>query len=694
MPVHPRSQSRAGRKAALYTRRQAPKQLPLLLEQAPLGERHDFAIPDHHVVQDPDIHQRQRVAQAPGDRVVGRAGFGHAARVIVRQDDRGSAALQGLAHDLAGVHCGAIQRAAEHFAVMQHPVPVVEEDDREHLVRPVTQAGGQQLTGLAGTGQGSAPGKAFREESPRDLECCLQLAEFRVTEAGCLAEAGPVRREQPAEAAEFGEQVAGKVDRGPALEAGPQENGEELGVGKRGRAPQQQFFTRPLVRGPFPDSHRRLLALDVVASLPASYLTPLISGPCFQEIIAVTAKRILLGVTGGIAAYKSADLVRRLRERGADVQVVMTGGAQEFITATTLQAVSHHPVRDSLWDPAAEAAMGHIELARWADVVLVAPATANFIARLAHGLADDLLTTLCLATQAPLVIAPAMNWAMWQNPATRANCETLQARGVQLLGPGEGALAEGESGVGRMLEPLDIAETLLPHDLENLVDEQGVPLLRGVRAVVTAGPTREPIDPVRYISNRSSGKMGYAIARALTAAGAKVTLISGPVNLPVPFGVDVQHVETAGDMYDAVIHRVDHMDIFVGTAAVADYTPDRPAITKIKKEQGSMELSLGRTRDILATVAASGRPVFTVGFAAETNDLETHARHKLKTKKLDMVAANWVGEGRGFDTDENALHVYWQGGSTEIPEDDKQAVARKLVSLVASHYRRTNKETQ
>lgn len=398
----------------------------------------------------------------------------------------------------------------------------------------------------------------------------------------------------------------------------------------------------------------------------------------------MTAKRILLGITGGIAAYKSADLVRRLRERGAEVQVVMTAGAREFITPTTLQAVSHRPVRESLWDPQAEAAMGHIELARWADLVLVAPATANFMAKLAHGLADDLLATLCLATKAPVVLAPAMNWAMWEHAATQANKDMLEDRGVQFLGPGEGALAEKESGVGRMLEPTAIADAVLSPRME--------PVLRGVNVVVTAGPTREPIDPVRFISNRSSGKMGYAVARALAEHGAKVTLVSGPVALPPPAGVQVQYVETAADMYDAVIHRLEQMDMFVGTAAVADYSPTSTAVTKIKKEQGSMELSLARTRDILATVASSGRPVFTVGFAAETNDLETHARHKLKSKKLDMVAANWVGEGRGFDTDSNALQVFWPGGSTEIPEDDKLAVARKLVSLIAAHYRRGRRQ--
>ncbi|MDX1454703.1 MAG: bifunctional phosphopantothenoylcysteine decarboxylase/phosphopantothenate--cysteine ligase CoaBC [Gammaproteobacteria bacterium] len=389
-------------------------------------------------------------------------------------------------------------------------------------------------------------------------------------------------------------------------------------------------------------------------------------------------QKILLGVTGGIAAYKSADLVRRLRERGAEVRVVMTEGAKHFITPTALQAVSHQPVLDDLWDAEAEMAMGHLELAHWADQVLIAPATANCLAKLAHGQADDLLTTLCLATDAPLTVAPAMNHRMWAHPATQANRKTLEARGVRLLGPADGPLAEGESGEGRMLEPIEIAEAVLARP--------GEQALAGVNAVVTAGPTREPIDPVRFISNRSSGKMGYAVARALAAAGAKVTLISGPVAMAAPAGVEVLYVETAGDMYDAVMHRIESMDLFVGTAAVADYSVDKPAVTKIKKESGSMELSLGRTRDILATVASSGRPIFTVGFAAETNDLEKHARAKLKNKQLDMVAANWVGEGKGFDAETNALQVFWQGGSTDIPADVKDVVGRKLVALIESRY--------
>ncbi|MCG8433430.1 MAG: bifunctional phosphopantothenoylcysteine decarboxylase/phosphopantothenate--cysteine ligase CoaBC [Gammaproteobacteria bacterium] len=388
--------------------------------------------------------------------------------------------------------------------------------------------------------------------------------------------------------------------------------------------------------------------------------------------------QIVLGVTGGIAAYKSADLVRRLREKGADVRVVMTRSAQEFITPMTLQAVSGNPVRTSLWDAEAEAAMGHIELARWADTVLVAPATAEFMAQLAHGLAGDLLTTLCLATEAQVVLAPAMNHQMWANPATQTNREILESRGIAMLGPAEGDQACGEIGPGRMLEPRDIADWLFAAESEQL--------LAGMRVLMTAGPTREPVDPVRYISNRSSGKMGFAIAGALRAAGARVTVVSGPVSLPTPAGVERVDVDTAAEMYDAVIARLDGTHIYIGTAAVADYAPDKPAVTKIKKHSGSMELSLSRTRDILAAVALDDRDIFTVGFAAETNDLEKHARAKMKSKQLDMVAANWVGDGRGFEQDDNALSVYWQGGSTEIENASKDVVARQLVSLIALHY--------
>ncbi len=390
-------------------------------------------------------------------------------------------------------------------------------------------------------------------------------------------------------------------------------------------------------------------------------------------------KHILLGVSGGISVYKSPELVRRMREAGAKVQVVMTKGAQQFVTPLTFQAVSGHAVRTELWDTAAEFAMGHIELARWAQLVLVAPATADFMARLTHGLADDLLTTLCLATEAPVVLAPAMNRVMWENAATQENVGRLMDRGVRLLGPVEGELAEGEVGMGRMLEPTEI--------IAMLRGEDNVPL-KGVRMLVTAGPTREPIDPVRYVSNRSSGKMGFAVARAAAEAGAGVTLISGPVHLATPKGVQRVQVETAAEMHTVVMREVAQTDIFVAAAAVADYAPVEIAQEKIKKRNDNLELKLTKTPDILLQVAARVPRPFTVGFAAETEKLEAHAREKLEKKQLDMVAANWVGNGRGFDRDDNALAVYWKDGAAELGNAPKIELARRLIRLVAEQYSR------
>ncbi len=387
-------------------------------------------------------------------------------------------------------------------------------------------------------------------------------------------------------------------------------------------------------------------------------------------------KRILLGVTGGIAAYKSPDLVRRLRERGAEVQVVMSAGAQQFVTPLTFQAVSGRPVRSDLWDSAAEAAMGHIELARWADLVLVAPATAGFLARLATGQADDLLTTLCLATQAPIAVAPAMNQAMWGNAATRANVATLQQRGIRILGPAEGDQACGETGPGRMLEPLDIVR----HVAEWLVPKGP---LSGRRVLITAGPTRERIDPVRFISNRSSGKMGFAVAQAARDAGAEVVLISGPVSLATPPGVRRVDVESAADMLEAVLREVDQADIFISTAAVADYRPVRPADQKIKKTADRMDLEMEKTVDILGTVAARTVRPFVVGFAAETESVEQHARTKLLKKNLDMIAANEVGDAKAFDTDDNQLTVLWRGGRRELGRASKAKLAEELIALIS-----------
>lgn len=390
-------------------------------------------------------------------------------------------------------------------------------------------------------------------------------------------------------------------------------------------------------------------------------------------------RRILLGVTGGIAAYKSPDLVRRLREQGAEVQVVMTAAAREFVTAATFQAVSGRPVRTELWDAAAEAAMGHIELARWAQLVLVAPASADFLARLSAGLADDLLSTLCLATEAPIAVAPAMNRVMWANIATRTNVATLQQRGVQILGPAEGDQACGEVGAGRMLEPLDLV------DRAGLLLRGGGPL-RGRRVLITAGPTRERIDPVRFISNRSSGKMGFAVAQAAREAGAEVVLVSGPVSLPTPAGIRRIDVESAAEMLNAVLGEVEGADIFISTAAVADYRPASAAEQKIKKTSDRMDLSMERTPDVLATVAARPNRPFVVGFAAETESVEQHARAKLLKKNLDMIAANEVGHDKAFDCEDNQLLILWRAGRRELPRASKVTLARQLVALIAESY--------
>ncbi|NCF25838.1 MAG: bifunctional phosphopantothenoylcysteine decarboxylase/phosphopantothenate--cysteine ligase CoaBC [Gammaproteobacteria bacterium] len=397
-----------------------------------------------------------------------------------------------------------------------------------------------------------------------------------------------------------------------------------------------------------------------------------------------TNKRVLLGVSGGIAAYKSPDLVRRLRERGHEVRVVMTRGAQDFITPLSLQAVSGQAVHTTLLDEQAEAAMGHIELARWADVVLIAPATADIIARLAHGLADDLLTTLCLATEAPIVLAPAMNHRMWVALATQANIKTLTTRGVRLLGPGSGDQACGEVGEGRMLEPAQLAADLDARVLAGPGDTG----LAGLGVLITAGPTREAIDPVRYISNHSSGKMGYAVAAAARAAGASVILVSGPSDLPVPPGVERVQVESAAQMRDAVLSRVDGCDIFIAAAAVADYRPANKSEQKIKKKASALEIALVRNPDILAEVAAGDHAPFTVGFAAETEKLEAHARDKLERKSLDMIAANTVaGANAGFGVDTNRLRVFWKDGEVDLGESLKTELAQQLVALVIERFR-------
>jgi phosphopantothenoylcysteine decarboxylase/phosphopantothenate--cysteine ligase len=388
-------------------------------------------------------------------------------------------------------------------------------------------------------------------------------------------------------------------------------------------------------------------------------------------------KQILLGVTGGIAAYKGAELIRRLQDCGASVRVVMTRAAQEFITPLTLQALSGNPVHTDLLDPAAEAAMGHIELARWADLILVAPASADFMARLAQGKGDDLLTTLCLATAAPIAIAPAMNQGMWRNAATRDNLNLLLQRGVKVFGPAEGSQACGDVGPGRMLEPGQLAEAA------QTLFETGA--LSGRRVVITAGPTREAIDPVRYISNYSSGKMGYALAEAAMEAGARVVLISGPTQLPAPARVTLVSVTSAREMYDASLAQARQCDLFIAAAAVADYRPEQIAGQKLKKTgSDTMTLTLVKNPDIVASVAALPDRPFTVGFAAESEQVLGHAREKRLRKNLDVIIANDISEaGIGFDSDDNAVTLVDARGEQTLSRRSKRQLARELIDLLA-----------
>ncbi len=393
-------------------------------------------------------------------------------------------------------------------------------------------------------------------------------------------------------------------------------------------------------------------------------------------MLSLANKRILLGVTGGIAAYKSAEIIRRLQDAGATVQVVMTRAATEFITPLTLQALSGNPVHLELLDTEAEAAMGHIQLSRWADAVLIAPASADFIAKLAAGQGDDLLSTLCLACRSTLAIAPAMNQGMWRNAATQANLERLRGRGIHIFGPTEGSQACGDVGPGRMSEPDDITE------LTAALFETGS--LAGKKVVITAGPTREAIDPVRYISNHSSGKMGYALAEAAAEAGAVTVLISGPVNLTAPDRVRTIPVTSAQEMYQAALEEADGCQLFIASAAVADYRPVQTAEQKIKKDAERMTIELVKNPDIVSAVAALPKRPFTVGFAAETGNLENYARGKLERKNLDLVIANDVSDRTiGFNSDDNEVLVVELKGSEAIPKINKSILARQLIAKIA-----------
>lgn len=398
----------------------------------------------------------------------------------------------------------------------------------------------------------------------------------------------------------------------------------------------------------------------------------------------LSGKHIVLGVTGSIAAYKAADLIRRLREAGAEIRVVMTKAACEFITPLTLQTLSGHPVALELLDADQESAMGHIALARWADWIVVAPCSADTLARLARGRADDLLSSMILASDKPLALAPAMNNKMWQHPATQENLNQLRSRGVFIAGPASGDQACGEQGEGRLLEPAEL--------IMQLTRWLQPGALHGKKVLITAGPTHEPLDPVRYLANRSSGKMGFALAEAAVEAGADVTLITGPVTLKTPQRLKRVDVATAAEMAAAVEAELSDCAIFIGCAAVADFTPAAPSDQKIKKNaETSLSLDLQRTTDILATVGQhTNRPALVVGFAAETEQLQAYARDKLKSKHADMIAANNVADGRAFGHDDNALNVFWDAGQTHLPQAAKSQLARELMFLIIERYHAKN----
>ncbi len=392
----------------------------------------------------------------------------------------------------------------------------------------------------------------------------------------------------------------------------------------------------------------------------------------------------MLGVCGGIAAYKSAELVRLFRKQGHQVRVVLTHSARHFITSLTFQALSGNPVATELLDADEENAMGHINLARWADKIVIAPASANIIAKFSHGIADDLLSTIYLAATCPVYISPAMNQAMWSKIVTQENIQRLVKHGVHVIGPDSGEQACGETGTGRMTEPADINSTLFKITANKV-------LLR-LKILISAGPTREPLDPVRYISNRSSGKMGYALAEAAIKAGATVTLVSGPVELTAPKNVQLIKVETAEQMYQAILSIAGQQDIYIGAAAVADYTPTTMSSEKIKKQAEDSIIKLRKTKDILTAITAlPAPPYFVVGFAAETDDLEQYAKSKLKQKKLDLIAANWVGKDQGgFDKDENALQIYWDNGEKFLKMTTKKQLAEQLIFLIAERVNEKN----
>ncbi len=598
------------------------------------------------------------------------------------EDHCGGVVLQGPHSDFTGIHRGAIEGAEEQVLAAQHPVLAVKEQTAEHLAPTATEMQLQKGPGLVRVGQGIAIAQRTQRATPRELEGGLKLRIGGRPDSGTGYYLLVPGKEQIPETTEAPQQCPRRQLGAVSAVTPERQHAQQLGVGQCVCPGLQKLVSRALSSRPLTNAH----------CAPPWSLTPQCQKPCVgvivdarnqscssgSEMAHLFNRNILLGISGGIAAYKSAELVRQLQQMGGEVRVIMTRGATEFITPLTLQALSGHPVHSELLDTEAEMGMGHIELARWADLLVIAPATADLIARLAAGRADDLLTTVALATPAPLLLAPAMNQQMWRDPATGANITTLESRGMRMIGPAEGVQACGDTGPGRMEEPQVIAEAT------RALFASG--RLAGRRVVVTAGPTREPIDPVRYLSNHSSGKMGFALARAAVDAGAVTSLVSGPATLPTPDHVRRYDVGSAREMLETCLELAPDCDIFIACAAVADYRPATMADQKIKKGAETITMTLERNPDIVATIAALPDAPFTVGFAAETQAVEDYAREKRVRKGLDMIVANDVAaKGIGFNSDENAVTVFWESGQRALPRASKSSLAAEIVDLVAAH---------
>ena len=575
------------------------------------------------------------------------------------EDQRRRIVIQSPFHHFARIHAGLSQGAAKQLFAGDDTVLRIQKDGDEHLLRLRSQQQLQIIAHRARRVQRITRHHLFMQRAARHLDHRLQLHKFGPPQAMNVTELFFRGCEQLREATEAGNQIARQIHRAPAHHAGAQKNRQQLGIGKRRSTPLQQFLARPLSFGPVGNRHRNRFLVKM------------------QDIMEqAQTKRIVLGITGGIAAYKAAELARLLLKQGIQVQAAMTEAATHFITPATMQALTGQPVLIDQWQD--DKGMAHIHSSRAADAIVIAPATADFIAKLAHGLADDLLSTLCLARDCPLLVAPAMNRQMWSNAATRRNVQRLVADGVIVLGPASGAQACGEEGMGRMLEAEQLAQ-----DIAAAFQPK---LLAGQKLLITAGPTYEAIDAVRGITNRSSGKMGYAIAQAAVEMGAAVTLISGPTALPKPHDAQSVDVTSAAEMLEAVKQRIPDADMFISVAAVADYRPAQPSEQKIKKDATTLVLELHPNPDILAYVASLPKPPFCVGFAAESENLREHATAKRKKKNIPLLAANLAQQAIG--SDDNELVLFDDAGEHLLPRADKLTLARALLRHAAALYKK------